>query len=318
MSTIIEAQNLTRSFHGRSVVDDVSFRVEAGEVLGLAGSNGAGKTTLLRLLATSLRPTRGDACVAGHSVARAPEKVRPQIGYMPDVAGVYMEMSTWEYLDFFAACYRVPEGERTALIADLLELVELSPFRFDPARELSRGMQQRLSLARALLHDPQIVLLDDPTAGLDVRAKRELLELVRELNAMGKTIVFASNALADIAAVCTRTGVLAAGQLTALVSVDALQRELEGIHSMEVTLLGEGESARALLNKNRHVGGLQLQAGSSKEPLTRLFFDFAGSQEDLHDLLDALIRAQLPVVAFAEQEPDLENVFLAKTGGDLQ
>jgi ABC-type Na+ transport system ATPase subunit NatA len=167
MPAMIELQGLTKCYGERTAVDDLNLTVQAGAIFGFVGPNGAGKTSTLRVMATLLQPTQGDASIAGHSVKQEPQAVRRAIGYMPDTFGVYPDMTVREYLDFFAACYSIPEVERAGLIGDLLELVDLTHRADDRAGQLSRGLQQRLSLARTLVHDPQVLLLDEPASGLD-------------------------------------------------------------------------------------------------------------------------------------------------------
>jgi ABC-2 type transport system ATP-binding protein len=179
---IIETRDLVKKFGKFTAVNGLSLEVPAGSIYGFVGPNGAGKTTTMRMLTTLTRPTSGQAWVGGHSVTNEPRAVRRAIGYMPDEFGVYDDMRVWEYLDFFAACYDIPESERRRLIEDLLELVDLSHRRDDMVDKLSRGMKQRLSLARTLAHDPSVLILDEPASGLDPRARVEIRELLVELN----------------------------------------------------------------------------------------------------------------------------------------
>ena len=195
MTAIVRTDGLVKRYDGTLAVAGVDLAVEPGEIFGLVGPNGAGKTTTMRILATLLRPSSGDAEIAGWSVTRNPDQVRRVLGFMPDVFGVYDDMKVWEYLDFFARCYGIPPAGRRRMIGDLLELVDLADKRDAYVQTLSRGMQQRLCLAHALVHDPQVLLLDEPASGLDPRARVELRELLRELRAIGKTIVISSHIL---------------------------------------------------------------------------------------------------------------------------
>ena len=203
MPPILQTQNLTKRYGKFTAVDALSLEVEQGSIYGFVGPNGAGKTTTMRMLTTLLQPTTGEAFVAGYSVRRQPKAVRRVIGYMPDFFGVYDDMTVWEYLDFFAACYEIPEAQRRGLIGDLLELVDLAHRRDDQVDTLSRGMKQRLCLARTLAHDPQVLILDEPASGLDPRARVEIRALLAELSRMGKTIFFSTHILADVAEICT-------------------------------------------------------------------------------------------------------------------
>src|SRR5262245_62828311 len=187
MTAIVEAHGLLKRYDGTVAVAGVALSIPQGEIFGLVGPNGAGKTTMLRMLATLLPPTSGDAEIAGASIRRNPQAVRRVLGYMPDAFGVYDDMKVWEYLDFFGRCYGLSAAQRRRMISDLLELVDLGPKRTAYVQSLSRGMQQRLCLAHALVHDPQVLLLDEPASGLDPRARVELRELLRELRSLGKT-----------------------------------------------------------------------------------------------------------------------------------
>ncbi|MGF1504287.1 MAG: ABC transporter ATP-binding protein, partial [Anaerolineae bacterium] len=239
MAAIIETHNLTKRYKKVNAVTDLSLSVDEGAIYGFVGPNGAGKTTTMHMLTTLLQPTSGEAYVAGYSVTKNPRDVRRVIGYMPDFFGDYDDMKVWEYLDFFAACYDIPEGERGPLIRDLLELVELSHRAEDMVDGLSRGMKQRLCLARTLAHDPQVLILDEPASGLDPRARIEIRELLVELANMGKTIFFSTLILADVREICTQVGIIEAGELVMQGSVEEMQRQLIPHREIIVTILGE-------------------------------------------------------------------------------
>src|SRR5512143_3560960 len=247
MPPIIEIKDLSKKYGKRTAVNHLNLSVEAGEIFGFVGPNGAGKTTTLRILATLLRANSGEAFVAGHSVQKAPRGVRGAIGYMPDSFGIYHDMRVWEYLDFFGACYQLREAERKRLVNDLLELVDMTPRRDEMVDKLSRGMQQRLGLARTLIHDPQVLILDEPASGLDPRARVEIRELLVELTRMGKTVFFSTHILADVAEICTRVGIIEAGQLVAEGSLDELRLLVLPRHRVEITLLQGAENAQELL-----------------------------------------------------------------------
>ncbi len=244
---IIKIAHLTKKYNGRVAVDDLNMIVREGEIYGFVGPNGAGKTTTIRMLATLLEPDAGQIWVAGHSVREEPLAVRKMIGYMPDFFGVYNDMQVWEYLDFFAACYAIPEHKRTGMIDDLLELVELTHRKDDMLESLSRGMKQRLSLARTLIHDPKILILDEPASGLDPRARIEIRELLLELAGMGKTIFFSTHILADVAEVCTQVGIIEAGKLVADGPLDRLAQGLAPQRSIQIDLLSHAPLAEEIL-----------------------------------------------------------------------
>jgi ABC-2 type transport system ATP-binding protein len=227
MSAIVETHGLVKRYDRTLAVAGIDLAVEPGEIFGLVGPNGAGKTTTLRMLATLLRPSAGQAEIDGWSVTRNPDEVRRVIGFMPDVFGVYDDMKVWEYIDFFARCYGLPAAGRRRMIADLLELVDLADRRDDYVQTLSRGMEQRLCLAQVLVHDPKVLLLDEPASGLDPRARVELRELLRELRSLGKTILISSHILPELEELCTSVAisirpVLASGRVGASPIASAL------------------------------------------------------------------------------------------------
>jgi ABC-2 type transport system ATP-binding protein len=299
--------------------------VEQGAIYGFVGPNGAGKTTTMRMLTTLLQPTSGEAWVAGASVTRDPRGVRRVIGYMPDFFGVYDDMKVWEYLDFFAACYEIPESTRTGLINDLLELVDLNHRREDMVDTLSRGMKQRLCLARTLAHDPQVLILDEPASGLDPRARIEIRELLLELSRLGKTIFFSTHILADVAEICTQVGIVEAGKLVAEGSLEEMQRRLRPHRRLHITLLGHAEEARvALLGREGVIEVRLAQAENGNgTPAPEgmpagaqiVEVDFSGDDEAVSGLLRDLVGRGLPVLRFTETVHDLEDVFMHATKG---
>jgi len=309
---IIEISGLTKRYGRVTAVEELSLTVEVGAVFGFVGPNGAGKTTTMRILATLLRPTAGEARVAGHSVIRDRRAVRRAIGYMPDFFGVYNDMKVWEYLDFFAACYEIPPDTRRRLTDDLLELVDLAHRRDDYVDTLSRGMKQRLCLARALAHDPQVLILDEPASGLDPRARVEMRELLRELQAMGKTIFVSSHILSEIEEVCTHIGIIEAGRLVAAGTLEEVRQRIRAHRLVKVGLTGQIEEARVWLGNHPHVLNVESLAGNGEGNLQ---FSFAGDDEALVRLLRELVAAGFPVLTFREESGDLEDVFMRLTKG---
>ena len=206
MSAIIQIANLTQMHDDQKIIDDLSLTVEEGEIFCFVGPNGAGKTATIRVMATLLAPTQGDVLIDGHSVKSSPELVRNVIGYVPEICGFYPDMTVWEFLDFFGASYKMHHRERFNLISALLELVDLSGQTDAQAEDLSLGMRQRLSLSRALLHDPKVLILDNPLSSLDPNARFEFQELFSELAQMGKTIFLSSTILTDISRICNHIG----------------------------------------------------------------------------------------------------------------
>ncbi len=317
MSTIIEIQGLSKAYRrrkreeGRLAVKDLALSIEEGSVFGFIGPNGAGKTTTMRMLTTLLEPTAGEAWVNGCSIARDPRGVRRAIGYMPDFFGVYDDMKVWEYLDFFAACYGVPADQRGRISDDLLELVELSHRREDPVDSLSRGMKQRLCLARTLAHDPQVLILDEPASGLDPRARIEIRELLRELRDMGKTIFFSSHILSEVADICTHIGIIEDGRLVAAGDMAEMQRHLRPHRVVRVRLLGDPRTAQEILFRIEGVSNLHPSAEAPDE----LVFDFTGEDAALSAVLRSLVQHELGIISFSEETSDLEDVFMQVTRG---
>ena len=320
MPAIIETKNLTKRYGPLVAVDALSLSVEQGAIYGFVGPNGAGKTTTMRMMTTLLQPTSGEAWIAGASITRDPRGVRRAIGYMPDFFGVYDDMKVWEYLDFFAACYEIPAAARKALINDLLELVDLAHRRDDMVDTLSRGMKQRLCLARTLAHDPQILILDEPASGLDPRARIEIRELLLELSRLGKTVFFSTHILADVAEICTQVGIVEAGKLVAQGSLDEMQRRLAPHRRLHLTVLGQADEARQALTGRAGVLAVrdpETPAGSTPAPGAPMVLDidFSGDDAGVSGLLQELVGRGVPVLHFSESVHDLEDVFMQATKG---
>ena len=315
MTEIIRVNQLTKSFRRRLAVDALELSVEEGAIFGFVGPNGAGKTTTIRIMTTLLEPTQGDVLIAGHSVRDSSRAVRQVIGYMPDVFGVYHDMLVWEYLDFFGACYHIPPARRSGILSDLLELVDLAHRRDDPVESLSRGMKQRLSLARTLIHDPQVLILDEPASGLDPRARVEIRGLLVELARMGKTIFFSTHILADVAEICTHIGIIEAGRLVAAGSLDELQKHLTPHREVSIRLLAGAEPAVRLLEQLPGVLEVTAPQSNGDSELQSINFSFQGEAAALSQVLSALVGAGVQVLEFSEQQRDLEEVFMRSTRG---
>jgi ABC-2 type transport system ATP-binding protein len=241
---MIETRGLTKQYDDVTALGNLWLQVAAGELYGFIGPNGAGKTTTIHILSTLLAPTMGEAYVAGLDVRQEGREVRRKIGYMPDFFGVYPSLRVWEYLEFFAAAYEVPPGERRRILGDVLELTGLGARRDSLVGALSRGMQQRLGLARVLIHDPDVLLLDEPASGLDPRARLEVREILRELQAMGKTILLSSHHLSELAEICTSIGILLRGKLVVSGPVQEVLAEVGAQEVVRVEL--EGPASRAV------------------------------------------------------------------------
>jgi ABC-2 type transport system ATP-binding protein len=306
MTAVIETQGLGRRYGSFVAVAGVDLEIGEREIFGLVGPNGAGKTTTMRMLATAIEPTDGIATICGFDVVREPDAVRRVIGYMPDTFGVYDDTRVWEYLDFFAHCYGVPAKRRKGLIGDLLELVGLTSKRDAYVQALSRGMQQRLCLAHALVHDPAVLLLDEPASGLDPRARAELKELLRELSAMGRTIVISSHILPELAELCTGVAIIDHGRVLASGPIDGIRARFSTGRVIRLQLLGEDadlDAAAALIAAWPEVDGQRRDRDGWIE------FAFGGDPAASGALLTSLTTSGHRVVAFEPVVSDLEELF---------
>jgi ABC-2 type transport system ATP-binding protein len=311
MSAIVRTEGLVKRYDGTLAVAGVDLAVESGEIFGLVGPNGAGKTTTLRILATLIRPSAGHAEVAGASVTRNPDQVRRVIGFMPDSFGVYDDMKVWEYLDFFARCFGIGPAQRRRMIGDLLELVDLGDKRDTYVSNLSRGMQQRLCLAHALVHEPEVLLLDEPASGLDPRARVELRELLRELRALGKTIIISSHILPELEELCTSVAIVDHGQVLAQGRVADIERRLRFGAVLRVRLLADGEALEAA---RAHFAADPDVASAVTLDNGTIELGFRGDEAATVRLLASSIAAGLPIVDFARAASDLEELFMQVTG----
>ena len=306
---LVEVRHLRKEYGDFTAVKDLSLSLEPGEIFGFIGPNGAGKTTTIKVLATLLEPTSGHAWVDGIDVTQDPEAVRSRIGYMPDAFGVYDDFKVWEYLDFFAAAYKVPKIDRPGLIDLVLELTNLTVKKDAFVESLSRGMKQRLCLARTLVHDPKLLLLDEPASGLDPRARIEIKELLKELRSMGKTIIVSSHILPELADFCTSVGIIERGELIVAGPVDKLLQDLLGCRVLEIRVPdADRADAQAILRDLPHVRGVAQISENIR-------VDYDGTLDDQSQVLLALINGGVRVQRFAEQDTDLEDIFLRVTKG---
>jgi ABC-2 type transport system ATP-binding protein len=305
---MLEVKNLRKQYGPLTAVKGIQFCLQPGDVLGFIGSNGAGKTTTIRMLATLLEPTSGTATLNGVDILKNPMGIRRMIGYMPDFFGLYDDVKVWEYLDFFATIYKVPTRQREEVIDNVLELTDLTVKKYDFVQSLSRGMQQRLCLARCLVHDPILLLLDEPASGLDPRARAELKELIAELGRMGKIVIVSSHILTELAGFCNMVGIMEKGDLLAFGPVDTIVKGIQPHKKLVIRLLSEPEEAEKLLRDQQHV-----LAAEAAADMVRV--DFEGDAEAQAELLRSLILAGHKVIGFREDEADLEDVFLKLTTG---
>ncbi len=347
MAPLVETRDLTKRYGKLVALDQLNLHIPEGAIFGFIGPNGAGKTTTMRILTALLKPTSGEAWIAGHEVTHEPKVIRRLVGWMPDSFGVYDNMKVWEYLHFFAAAYDVEVKRRNRLIAELLDLVDLSHKRDEYVMSLSRGMKQRLSLARTMIHNPQLLILDEPASGLDPRSRIELRELLKELRKMDKTIMISSHILTELAEVCTHIGIIEAGKLLITGEVDDILKSLQPHRTIEIQVLAHVDRAVAMLKQCEGVHDVRvLQAKQPASDLTpealngdpvgeasahqvgtsivglstrvALQVDYTGDDAGLSQMLQQLTAAGVPVVHFAGQVSDLEDIFMHVTRGITQ
>ncbi|GER89206.1 ABC transporter [Dictyobacter vulcani] len=313
---LIRIQHISKSYRNTHALRDISIEIPRGTIFGLIGPNGAGKTTLLRILAALLTPSSGQVWFGQQEVTSTPAIIQRKVGYMPDFFGVYPDLSSTEYLEFYAGIHGIPRQKRAGIVTDLLELVELTSKRDAMVETLSRGMKQRLCLARAMVHDPEILLLDEPASGLDPRARVELRELVRTLQGMGKTVLISSHILLELAEMCTDIAILQNGELVIAGDVEKVIHQLGGGRQIEIRLLDK-ERVEEALNHLKDVTDLH-NLTTPEETLIQA--DFTGDDQALHQILATLITKGLPIVSFAPRSGGgrLEEVFLNITERNSQ
>lgn len=311
---MIVCQNLCKSYGSFHALENLSLEIDKGDTFGFIGPNGAGKTTTIRILSTLLDPTSGSATVAGFSVTEEPDEIRRVLGYMPDKFGVYDGIKVWEYLDFFAGAFRLPKASRAKLIDDVLDLTDLGQKKDFFVEALSTGMRQRLCLAKTLLHDPQVLILDEPASGLDPRARIEMRELLKELTRMGKTIMISSHILPELSDFCNRIGILEAGKLLAAGKVEDIMGTLQSERRITVRLLRNGPKAAEWLESQSGVAGLDHVDGSP----CKIKFGFSGELDALAALAAVLADTEYGLVGFEEAKTDLEDLFLRVTKGEVR
>ncbi|MBN8249512.1 MAG: ABC transporter ATP-binding protein [Verrucomicrobia bacterium] len=307
----VQTHDLTRTFGAMEALTSLNLTVNRGDLFGFIGSNGAGKTTTLRILATFLTPSGGRAEILGHDVVRDADRVRHLIGYMPDFFGVYKDMEVTEYLDFFGACYKIPAAQREKTVGDVLELVGLSEKKGSLIGALSRGMQQRLGLARVLIHDPALLLLDEPASGLDPRARIEMMAILQELQRMGKTIIISSHILSELQSLCNRCAIIERGRLIYSGPIKGVKAAASDARAFWVRVDGSSEAARELLVQRPETAGVEIVDG-------RLKVTLSGAEGDGGYIADTLVRAGTRLLELREDEIGLEEVFLRVTKGETQ
>lgn len=306
---MIEFKHVSKQYGAVHALDNLTLTIGDGVVLGLVGSNGAGKSTAFSILATLLAPTSGDATIDGHSVVETPQKTRALIGYMPDFFGVYDQLKVDEYLDFYASSYNLSTSQKEQLIPELLQTVNLLDKRYEYVDHLSRGMKQRLCLARTLIHSPKVLILDEPASGLDPLARAEMRDIIKGLKHEGKTILISSHILPELADMCDEIAVLDKGKLIAHGNVHAIQAKLQGEKVLHITTNYGIELAKDML----------MQKDSVKELVIRqqkATFTFTGSDREQTALIKELLLADIGVLTVEQEVFDLEDIFMAITKGE--
>lgn len=305
---MIETHDLTKKYGELFAIKSLELNLQKGDVFGFIGPNGAGKTTTMRILATLLNPTWGEAYVCGYSIYTKPRDIRRAIGYMPDFFGVYDDMKVIEYLEFFAAAYRIKGATRKKICDEVLELVDLGYKRDALVTSLSRGMTQRLGLARVLLHDPQVLLLDEPASGLDPRARIEIRGLLKELRNMGKTIMISSHILPELADICNKIGIIERGELQVNEDVATVMKKVRRQTILNIKVAGDQEPARAKLDGHANIDKLELRDHTIVATLKPDTADYS-------DLATLLVQSGEKLLMFKEDELNLETAFMALTKG---
>ncbi|HEY7089056.1 MAG TPA: ABC transporter ATP-binding protein [Tepidisphaeraceae bacterium] len=307
----IHTENLTKQYGALTALDNLTLTLEPGDVFGYIGPNGAGKSTTMKILAGLLEPTCGTAKVLGKEVAGNGDFVRRNIGYMPDTFGVYEDLKVTEYLEFFAAAYGIDRKTRHKVVGDVLELTDLNYKRDALVDSLSRGMQQRLGLARVLVHDPPVLLLDEPASGLDPRARIEIRELLKELQRLGKTILISSHILSELGEFCNKLGIIERGKMIITGTIQDLMVRARAHPIICVKVVGDSSTAAQLLRGDARVDRVEQNNGELQVVL---------HDPSLHHhfLIEKLVAGNIQLESIAPQQLKLEDVFLRLTKGIVQ
>ena len=309
-SSMIKLEHVSKFYKAFPAVNDFNFEIGRGEVFGFIGPNGAGKTTTIKMLATLMLPSQGRLSVGGYDCVKEPHEVRRIIGYMPDSFGVYEDLLVWEYLDYFAALYKLNAAQRKRATSDVLELTDLTAKRDAQVMSLSRGMKQRLCLAKTLLHDPEVLLLDEPASGLDPHARIEIRELIRELCRMGKTVLVSSHILTELADFCTSIGIVEAGKVLAAGRIDEITAKLTGNVMLEITVKGDPAPALDVLAERGEISRTTCDGRVIRA-------EFSGNPEEVDEILEYLIHRGVRLLGFVRSTADLEDIFLKITRGTV-
>lgn len=307
---VIKTVDLCKRYGAFEALKGLNLELEQGDIFGFIGPNGAGKTTTIRILSTLLKPTSGKAYVQGIDVDKNPYEVKKILGYMPDNFGVYDGMRLREYLDFFGATYRIPQKRRASIIDDVLRLTDLTSKADDFVSAFSRGMKQRCCLAKTLIHDPSVLLLDEPASGLDPRARIEMKELLKTLCGMGKTVLISSHILSELSDMCNKIGIIEHGQLLAFGEIREIMDKVRQVRELRLEILDGADAALAILNATDGLSAVE-HSGGEFHMQSRL------GPEQIADLHARLVTGGVRVVFLEEDRGSLEDVFLTVTKGNI-
>jgi len=306
---MLEIENLVKRYGKFYAVNGLSMEIGEGEIYGFVGSNGAGKTTTMKIIAGLLMPTSGRVALNGVDISQDPRAVKKKIGYMPDFFGVYDDLKVDEYMNFYAGVYGIERSEREKVTKPLLELVNLTDKTDAYVDSLSRGMKQRLCLARSLIHNPDLLILDEPASGLDPRARVEMKEILKELKDMGKTVLISSHILSELSEICTSIGIINQGRMVISGTVDEIMQKMSQGRSVRIKVLGDLEPVVKLLKEQPDLGKISVRNDYVEA-------DFSGDKSRLAEILKDMIKNEIPVISFTEIEGSLESVFMHLTGGE--
>lgn len=305
---MLQINNLVKTYGKFTAVDNLCLTIEKGSIFGFVGPNGAGKTTTMKIMAGLMKATSGSISVDGQDIISNARLMKEKIGYMPDFFGVYDDLRVVEYMDFYAGTYYIPYEKREDLINNLLEIVDLSHKKDAYVDGLSRGMKQRLCLARSLIHDPEILILDEPASGLDPRARVEMKEVLKQLCQMGKTIIISSHILPELAEMCTEIGIIDKGKIVAQGSVNEIMKHISKERIIYAKPLSDVDALVKILREQINVKEVFINSEDVE-------FEYSGNDEELSDILSSIISSGIKLLAFKEKEGNLEEIFMTLTGG---
>ncbi len=308
---MIETNKLTKRYGELIAANEITLKLDEGDVFGFIGPNGSGKTTTMRMLATLLNPDYGEAYVCGKSIYTHPQEIRRLVGFMPDFFGVYDDMKVIEYLEFFAAAYRIDGPARRKVCEEKLELVDMTYKRDAMVNQLSRGQTQRIGLARVLLHEPQVLLLDEPASGLDPRVRIEIRNLLKRLGQLKKTIIVSSHILPELADVCNKVGIIEKGILFANGHVSEVMQQVRQAIILNIRVQAETDRAAKMLEQHDQVASLKIDDGTMIVTLKQGILDYS-------DIPSQIIAANFKLTLFREEELNLETAFMELTKGLVQ